>query len=179
MKLFLKILFFIFAMIFTVEEVKPSTKSHYIEVNNIKDYIHANFQPTAVNHQPLPSGRLDNDNILFDLLFGSKGLGSMFGGKISTKVAAKGGTQFMKYQENFVLNKNWKNWGNYMSKRGWSGKDIQQTLLKGKWGPYSGTNYLNPGNSMSIVTNPITGKSLIIDNITKEIIQLGGTGFKF
>tara|TARA_R100000750_G_scaffold43554_3_gene29067 strand:- start:11099 stop:11305 length:207 start_codon:yes stop_codon:yes gene_type:complete len=44
---------------------------------------------------------------------------------------------------------------------------------------HTGTNYLNPGNPMSIVTNPSTDKSLIIDNVTKEVIQLGGKGFKY
>ena len=101
------------------------------------------------------------------------------GGMKLIKAAAKGSSQFMKYQGNFVLKSNWKNWGNYMSKRGWAFDDIQQTLLKGKWTPHSGTNYLNPGNPMSIVTNPSTGKSLIIDNVTKEVIQLGGKGFKY
>jgi hypothetical protein len=38
----------------------------------------------------------------------------------SIRNAAKGGTQFMKYQGNFVLKSSWKNWGNYMSKRGWA-----------------------------------------------------------
>lgn len=64
-----------------------------------------------------------------------------------------------------------------MMKRGWKFDDIQKTLAKGKWEPHSGQNYLNPGNSMSIVTNQSTGKSLIIDNVTKEVIQLGDKGF--
>jgi hypothetical protein len=94
-------------------------------------------------------------------------------------VAVKEGIQFMKYQGNFVLKSGWKNWSNYMNKRGWNFDDIQQTLLKGKWNPHSGTNYINYGNSMSIVTNPKTGKSLIIDNITKEIIHLGEKGYVY
>ncbi len=82
-----------------------------------------------------------------------------------------------KYQKYFQLNKKWKNWGDYMMKRGWKFDDIQKTLAKGKWEPHAGQNYLNPGNSMSIVTNQSTGKSLIIDNVTKEVIQLGDKGF--
>jgi RHS repeat-associated protein len=89
------------------------------------------------------------------------------------------GSQIMKFQGNFVLNPGWKNWATYMSKRGWNFNEIQQTLTKGKWSPHTGNNYLNPGNSMSIVTDPKTGKSLIIDNISKEIIQLGGKGWIF
>ena len=44
---------------------------------------------------------------------------------------------------------------------------------------YEKINYLNPGNPMSLITNPTLNKSLIIDSITKEIIQLGDVGFKF
>jgi RHS repeat-associated protein len=92
----------------------------------------------------------------------------------------KVGTQFMKYQGNFVLNSSWKNWGTYMSKQGWSFQQVEQTLMKGNWQPWTkNQNWLNPGNSMSIVTNPQTGQSLIIDNVTKEIIQLGKVGHSF
>jgi hypothetical protein len=98
------------------------------------------------------------------------------GVNLITKQAVK---EFMKYQKNFILKSGWKNWGNYMNKRGWTFNDIQQTLLNGKWQPHSGTNWLNPGNSMSVVTNPNTGKSLIIDNITKEIIHLGKKGYVY
>lgn len=101
---------------------------------------------------------------------GMGGLGSIVG---------RGGIQFMKYQSKFVLNSTWKNWANYMSNRGWSFGDIQKTLLNGKWSPHSGNNYLNPGNSMSKVTNINTGRSLIIDNVTKDIIHLGKPGFVY
>ncbi len=66
-----------------------------------------------------------------------------------------------------------------MTKRGWSFDDVKNTLAGGKWSPHSGTNFLNPGNSMSLVTNSSTGMSLVIDNVTKEVIQLGSKGFKF
>ena len=66
-----------------------------------------------------------------------------------------------------------------MTKRGWTTDDIQKTLSEGQWTEHIGDNWLNPGNSMSIITNTDTGKSLIIDDVTKEIIQLGDIGFKF
>jgi hypothetical protein len=89
------------------------------------------------------------------------------------------GGKFMKYQKNFILNSAWKIWGKYMAKRGWTYTEIEKTLLHGKWSPISGNNYLNPGNSMSIVTSPSTGKSLIIDNVTKEVIHLGEKGYVY
>ncbi|MCP3659383.1 MAG: hypothetical protein GY830_03335 [Bacteroidetes bacterium] len=89
------------------------------------------------------------------------------------------GNKFMKYQENFSLNPEWKNWKNYLKKRNWNFDDIQKTLLEGKWQPHYGKNWLNKGNSMSLVTNPTSGKSIIIDNITKDIIQLGDAYYNF
>lgn len=85
----------------------------------------------------------------------------------------------MKYQKNFVLNSLWKSWGKYMAKRGWTFDEIQKTLLHGKWTPIGGNNYLNPGNSMSMVTNLKSNKSLIIDNVTKEILHLGKSTYVY
>ena len=78
-----------------------------------------------------------------------------------------------------VLRPGWKNWGKYMGNKGWTPDEIQQTLIKGKWKPHLGTNHMNPGNPMRLVTNPYTGKSLIIDNVTREIIQLGRKGYRY
>jgi RHS repeat-associated protein len=78
----------------------------------------------------------------------------------------------------FKLNSQWKDWNNYMTKRGWSKDEIKLTLENGNWSKHVGENYLNPGNSMSIVTNG-NGKSLIIDDVTHEIIQLGDIGYKY
>jgi RHS repeat-associated protein len=79
----------------------------------------------------------------------------------------------------FTLNPNWKNWGQYMAKRGWTVEEINQTISTGVRATHTDVNYLNAGNPMSIITNPQTGKSLIIDNVTKEIIMLGQKGFKY
>jgi len=79
----------------------------------------------------------------------------------------------------YILNYKWKDWPNYMIKKGWTFEEIQQTLSKGEWAARSAYNGLNPGNSMNIVTNLSTGKSLIIDIVTNEIIQLGKVGYKF
>jgi len=77
----------------------------------------------------------------------------------------------------FTLNSDWKNWSRYMAQRGWSNTRIRSTLQNGKWQVHKGSNHLNPGNPMFRVTNQ--GKSLIIDAKTREIIMLGGKGFKY
>jgi hypothetical protein len=81
----------------------------------------------------------------------------------------------------YNLNPQWKDWPSYMLKRGWSSADIERAVavIHGERSVYEGTNYLNLGNPMEIIKDIATGKSLIIDKITGEIIQLGGVGFKF
>jgi len=44
---------------------------------------------------------------------------------------------------------------------------------------HKGINYLNLGNEILRIIDPNSGKSLVIDKITNEIILLGKTGFKF
>ncbi|MBN1331691.1 S8 family serine peptidase [Candidatus Dojkabacteria bacterium] len=81
----------------------------------------------------------------------------------------------------YKLNSNWKDWDKYMAKRGWTDVDIVRTIKANEYIEYNKTNYLNPGNPTKLFTDPKTGKSLVIDAETGEIIQLGGDpkSFKF
>lgn len=79
----------------------------------------------------------------------------------------------------FILNSRWKNWQNYMSKRGWTIETIERAINFGESLPHSGANFLNPGNPMKRIIDPISGKSLILDEVTNEVIQLDGKGFQF
>lgn len=79
----------------------------------------------------------------------------------------------------YSLNSEWKDWPKYMTEKGWTREDISRTLIQGKWLKHYKENYLNPGNPVSIVTDEKTGRSLIIDNRTREILQLGKDGYKY
>lgn len=68
---------------------------------------------------------------------------------------------------------------NYLSKRGWTFEQIQETLNNGQIMEYNGTNYINPGNPVIRIQNLDLNKSLIYDPIAKQIIQLGQPGFKW
>lgn len=78
----------------------------------------------------------------------------------------------------FRFNGAWKNAGAYMQKRGWTPQMIVDTLRTHAI-PHPGNNFLNPGNPMLRYVNPGTGQSLILDAVTRELIMLGGKGFKF
>jgi len=68
-------------------------------------------------------------------------------------------------------------WLSQMSARGWTGQTIQEAITSGE--TYPATNLINPANTAIRYVHPITGQSLVIDDITKEIIHLGGPGFKY
>jgi len=68
-------------------------------------------------------------------------------------------------------------WENQMSKRGWSQRQISEALQKGK--SYPAKNYINKGNTATRYVHPQTGKSVVIDTITKEIIHIGDHGYKY
>jgi hypothetical protein len=68
-------------------------------------------------------------------------------------------------------------WSNQMAKRGWTPKQINEALKSKEF--YKATNNVNPNNSATRFVHPTTGRSVVIDDITKEILQVGGDGFKW
>ncbi|MGB8490345.1 MAG: RHS repeat-associated core domain-containing protein [Bacteroidales bacterium] len=68
-------------------------------------------------------------------------------------------------------------WMSQMASRGWTGNTIQEALSIGK--KYPAINKVNPANSATRYVHPITGQSVVVDEITKEIIHLGGPGYKY
>lgn len=38
---------------------------------------------------------------------------------------------------------------------------------------------INPANNATRYVHPITGQSVVIDEVTREIIHVGGPGFKY
>lgn len=68
-------------------------------------------------------------------------------------------------------------WANQMAKRGWTPKQIGEALQGGK--SFPAKNMVNQGNGATRYVHPKTGRSVVIDNVTKEIIHVGGDGFKY
>jgi len=68
-------------------------------------------------------------------------------------------------------------WENQMKQRGWTDKQIDEAILTGK--AYPAINNINPNNGATRYVNPTTGRSVVIDNVTGEILHVGGDGFKY
>jgi hypothetical protein len=68
-------------------------------------------------------------------------------------------------------------WANQMQQRGWTPQQIDEALAKGE--SFPAPNNVNPGNSATRYVNPQTGRSVVIDDATKEILLVGGDNFKY
>ena len=63
-----------------------------------------------------------------------------------------------------------------MEQRGWTNEQISEAVEKGQ--KFHATNH-KTGNPATRYVHPTTGRSVIIDDVTKGVIQVGGDGFKF
>jgi hypothetical protein len=68
-------------------------------------------------------------------------------------------------------------WANQMAKRGWTPTQITEAIEKGT--AHTAENLINKGNPAIRYIHPETGRSVVIDNITKEVIHVGGDGFGY
>jgi len=68
-------------------------------------------------------------------------------------------------------------WQNQMQKRGWTPEQIEEAIDKGE--KFKAENMINKENPATRYVHPETGKSVVIDDITGEIIHVGGQNFKY
>lgn len=68
-------------------------------------------------------------------------------------------------------------WEGQMAKRGWVPDQITEALQRGKQFPAE--NLVNKGNAATRYVHPETGRSVVLDDITKEVIHVGGDGFNY
>lgn len=54
---------------------------------------------------------------------------------------------------------------------------ITEAIAKGQQFP--ATNLVNKANPATRYVNPTTGRSVVMDNVTKEVIHVGGDGFLY
>ncbi len=67
-------------------------------------------------------------------------------------------------------------WVNQMRNRGWTPKQITDTIAKGR--RYPAPNKVRPGNPAVRYVDPRTGRYVVRDEITKEILQVSKSNFK-
>lgn len=63
-----------------------------------------------------------------------------------------------------------------MAQRGWSNTQIDEAIASGK--QFEVRNF-ETGAPATRYVHPETGRSVVIDNTTKEIIHVGGDGFVY
>ena len=79
----------------------------------------------------------------------------------------------------FGSHKSQQKWENQMQKRGWTPKQVDEAIQNGK--QYPAPNRVNPKNPAIRYEHLETGRIVVRDETTKEIIQIGGSrkeGFK-
>jgi RHS repeat-associated protein len=67
-------------------------------------------------------------------------------------------------------------WQKQMEQRDWTPKQIDEALAGGQKHP--APNKVNPGNSATRYVHPKTGRSVVVDDVTGEVLHVGGDGFK-
>lgn len=61
-----------------------------------------------------------------------------------------------------------------MAARGWTAAQIEEARRQGDPIPTVNT---ETGNAATRYTHPVTGRSVVIDDVTGEVIHVGGDGF--
>ncbi|PXW87827.1 RHS repeat-associated protein [Nitrosomonas sp. Nm84] len=68
-------------------------------------------------------------------------------------------------------------WAGQLQKRGCTPAQITEAIQKGK--SFSAENLINKGNQAIRYVHPETGQSVVLDNVIKEVIHVGGLKFKY
>jgi RHS repeat-associated protein len=68
-------------------------------------------------------------------------------------------------------------WASQLAQRGWTAEQITEAITKGK--SFEAVNLVNKANTATRYVHPTTGQSVVIDDVTREIIHVGGEGFKY
>lgn len=77
----------------------------------------------------------------------------------------------------FGSNHSAQQWQNKMAQRGWTPQLISEAIQNGQQFP--AVNHVNPGNAATRYVHPTTSRSVVVDNVTGEVIHVGGDGFVY
>jgi hypothetical protein len=68
-------------------------------------------------------------------------------------------------------------WQNKMTQRGWTAQQITEAMQSGQH--FSAVNHVNPGNTATRYVHPVTGRSVVVDDVTEEVIHVGADGYVY
>jgi hypothetical protein len=77
----------------------------------------------------------------------------------------------------FGSNKSASKWASQLRNRGWTEAQIDEAIDHGQQHP--APNNINPANGATRFVNPTTGQSVVLDNVTGEVLHVGGPGFRY
>lgn len=139
-----------------------------------EDVLHRPFEPIS-DFMVLDRIEIARDEKDFDLFYklatgfallewmsSDKGFGGGYGGQ-------QGWT--------FGRNHTTQKWANQMNNRGWTVLQIDEAILLGEQFP--AINRVNPNNSATRFVHPVTGRSVVMDDVTFEILHIGGDGYGY
>lgn len=64
-----------------------------------------------------------------------------------------------------------------MAQRGWTEDQITEAILSGQ--KFSATNQVNPATPATRYVHPTTNRSVVVDDVTEEVIHVGADGFLY
>jgi hypothetical protein len=70
-----------------------------------------------------------------------------------------------------------KQWQNRMRRRGWTPAQITEAIQGGR--SFPAVNHVNPGHSITRYVHPQTGRSVLVDDMTSEVIHVDGDGILY
>ncbi len=64
-----------------------------------------------------------------------------------------------------------------MTQRGWTPQQLSEAIQNGQQFP--AVNNVNPGKVATRYVHPTTGRSVVVDTVSGEVIHVGGDGFVY
>ncbi|MCI0363239.1 MAG: hypothetical protein L0219_05110 [Phycisphaerales bacterium] len=68
-------------------------------------------------------------------------------------------------------------WQNQLQQREWTSQQIGEAIQSGKQLPV--VNNANPANAATRYVHPHMGRSVVVDNISNEVLHVGGDGYQY
>jgi hypothetical protein len=68
-------------------------------------------------------------------------------------------------------------WQTQLAQRGWTMDQIAEAIAIGR--RYPASNYVNPGNTATRYVNPRTGKSVVLNDLSGEVLHVGAAGYQY
>ncbi|PHS69204.1 MAG: hypothetical protein COB23_07605 [Methylophaga sp.] len=153
----------------------PEIKSSYVlSVNGGDATGHCGYLPEECYDLPADAvSDAQNARLLVGELIAPLGGLIRAGAFIKAWFISKGTQPVLKLGKHKSLTK----WKNRFKRGEWTAKDVRETFKTGK--QFKADNLVNKSNSATRYYNQKLDKSIVVDDVTGEIIQLGRKGFKY